>query len=72
MVICGNYMFEFSVRKDMKTKTKNGKKRILAHLLAYLLTLIVKVLNINVEQGKVVTTLNIINPLNIIFKCIGH
>ena len=51
-------MFEFSVSKDMKTQYKNDKRRIPAHLLAYLLTLIVKELKISVEKGKVVTTLN--------------
>jgi hypothetical protein len=51
MVICGRYMFEFSVSKDMK-KINNDKRRIPA----YLLTLIVKELKISVEQGSVVTT----------------
>ena len=60
MVICGSYMFEFSVSKDMKNKNNNDKRRIPTHLLAYLLTLIVKELKISVEQGRVVTTLNII------------
>ena len=49
-------MFVFSVRKDSKNNNSNAKKRILA----YLLTLIVKELKISVEQGRVVTTLNII------------
>ena len=55
-------MFEFSVSKDMEKnkKIKNDKKRILAFLLACLLTLIVKELKMSVEQGKVVPTLNII------------
>jgi hypothetical protein len=64
MVICGSYMHEFSVSKDMK-KTKNNNKRrrevavgkVAAHLC---LTLIIKDLKISVEQNKVVTTLNII------------
>ena len=60
MVICGSYMFEFGVSKDMKKKFNNGKRRNPVYLLAYLLTLIVKELKINVEQGRVVTTLNII------------
>ena len=54
-------MFESSVSKDMKKKI-NDKRRILAHLLAYLLTLIIKEFKIHVEQGRVVTTLNIIKP----------
>ena len=53
-------MFEFSVSKDMKNKSNDDQKRILAHLLAYLLTPIVKKLKISVKQGRVVTTLNII------------
>jgi hypothetical protein len=59
MVICGSYMFEFSVSKDMKRKN-NDKRIISAYLLAYLLTLIIKKLKIIVEQGRVVTTLHII------------
>jgi hypothetical protein len=60
MVICGSYMFEFNVNKDM---TKNDIIRdvavgkVMAHLC---LALIVKELKINVEHGRVVTTLNII------------
>ena len=54
-------MFEFSVSEDMEPKKKNNvKKRILAHLLTYLLTLIFKELKISVDMGRVVTTLNII------------
>ena len=49
-------MFEFSVSKDMKKKNNIDKRRILAYLLAYLLTPIVKELKIGVEQGRVVTT----------------
>jgi hypothetical protein len=62
MVICASHKFEFSVSKDMeKIKlTIIIKRRILAYLLAYLSTLIVKILKMNVEQGKVVTILNII------------
>ena len=55
-------MFEFSVSKDMENYNKKDKRRISTHLLAYLLTLIniFKELKINVEHGRVVTTLNII------------
>jgi hypothetical protein len=56
-------MHEFSVSKDMK-KINNDKRRkgvavgkVAAHLC---LTLIIKELKINVEQDRVVTTLNII------------
>jgi hypothetical protein len=63
-VICGSYMHEFSVSKDMK-KYDNGKRRkevaigkVAAHLC---LTLITKELKISGEQDRVVTTLNIIN-----------
>ena len=40
-------------------KKTNNKRRIPTYLLVNLLTLIFKVLNIIVEQGKVGTTLNI-------------
>ena len=59
IISCGSYMFEFSVSKEMKKKINNDKKRIPSYLLAYLLTLIVKK-KISAEQGRVVTTLNII------------
>ena len=52
MVICGSYMHEFSVSKDMK-KTNNNKKRkevatgkVATHLC---LTIIIKELKFNVE-----------------------
>ena len=46
MVICGSYMFEISVNKDIeKIKNNNDKRRILA----YLLTLIAQELKISVE-----------------------
>ena len=48
-------MFDFSVSKDMK---KNDKRRIPTYLLASLLTLIIKELNISAEQATVVTKLN--------------
>jgi hypothetical protein len=63
VVICGNYMHEFSVSKDIK-KNNNDKRRrkvavgkVVAHLC---LTLIIKELRISVEHDRVVTTLNII------------
>ena len=46
--------------KDMENQNNNDKRRISTHLLAYLLTLIVMELKISVEQGRVITTLNII------------
>ena len=60
MIICGSYVFELSVGKDMKEKNNNDKRRIPTYLLAYLLALIVKELRISVEQGRVVRTFNII------------
>ena len=60
VVICRSYMFEFSVRKDMKRKDIIREVvvgKVAAHLC---LTLIVKELKINVEQSRVVTTSNII------------
>jgi len=56
--LCGSYMFEFSVGKDVKKKNNNDK--ISAYLLALCLILIVKELKIRVEYGRVVTTLNMI------------
>ena len=50
-------MFEFSISKDMK---KTTIKEEFQHIFKYLLTLIIKNLKINVEQGRVVTTSNII------------
>ena len=52
-------MFGFSVSNDMKERKKKEKKNV-AYLLAYFLARIVKILKINVEHGRVVTTLNII------------
>ena len=46
-------MFEFSVSKDMNF-FNNDERRIPTHLQTYLLTLI------SVDQGRVVTTFNII------------
>ena len=45
-------MFEFNVGKDMENYNKNDKRRIPAHLLAYLLTVIAKELKTSVEQGR--------------------
>ena len=57
MVLCGSYMFEFSVSKDMK---KTMIKVEFQHIFNYLPTLIIKKLKIGVEQGSVITTSNII------------
>jgi hypothetical protein len=60
MVICGSYIFEFSVSKDMKKKDiirEVAVGKVAAHLC---LTLTIKELKISVEHGGVVTTLNII------------
>ena len=53
-------MYEFSVSKDIEHQNNNDKRRIPAHLLAYLLTIFVKALKISVEQGRELTPLNII------------
>ena len=50
-------MFEFSVSKDMKKRITMIRGEF---QLAYLLTLIVKESKISIEQGRVVTTLNLI------------
>ena len=55
MVICGNYMFECSVNKDIYKEVAVGK--VAAHLC---LTLIVKEFKINVDWDRVVPTLKII------------
>jgi len=49
--LCGTYMFEFSVSKDMKKGEGGGndERRISTYLLAIYLTLIVKKLKISVE-----------------------
>jgi hypothetical protein len=60
MVICGSYMFQLSVSKDMKKKEgirEVAIRKVAAHSC---LTLITKELKINVVHGRVVTTLNII------------
>ena len=44
----------------LERKKKSDKRRITTYLLAYLLTLIIKKLKISVEQGRLVTTLNIL------------
>jgi len=53
-------MFEFSVSKDMK-KCSTRREVVVGKVVAHLcLILIVKKLEIGVEQGRVMTTLNII------------
>ena len=61
MVIYGIYMFDSSVSKNMKNNNKinNDKRRIPTYFLANLLTLMIKELKSSVEQGRVVTTLDI-------------
>ena len=56
MVIFENYMFEFSVSKDMKLPKKTIKWRTTT----YLLTLIVKKIEINGEHDRMAPTINII------------
>ena len=60
MVICGSYMFECSVNKDMKQKGYNKGGAIGKVAAQVCLTLIIKEVKIIVEQGRVVTTLDII------------
>ena len=71
MAICGSYMHELSASKDTRENFNNDKRRkevVVGKVAAHLcLTLIIKELKINVEQDRVVTTLNIIKTLNIIF-----
>ena len=61
MVIRGSYMFEFSVRKDMKKKKDIIREVAVGKVAAHLCLLLnVKESKISVVQGRVVTTLNII------------
>jgi len=60
MVIYGNYMFEFNINKDMKKEYNKGSGTYMSVAAHISLTLFVKELKINVEQGRVVTSLNII------------
>ena len=53
-------MFESSVSGYENQNKTMIKKRTSAYVLSYLLTLIVKELEISVEQSRVVTILNII------------
>jgi hypothetical protein len=59
MVICGSYMFEFSVSKDIKNDVirEVAVGKVAAHLY---LTLFIEEFKISVGHGRVVTTLNII------------
>ena len=69
MVICGSYMFGFSVNKDMKKK--NDKKRISpVNLIAYILTPIIKELKISVKHGGNNVKYN--QTLNIIFSVVEN
>jgi hypothetical protein len=61
MVVCGSYMFEFSVNKDLEKFDIIREVAVGKVATQLCLTLIVKELIISVEQGRVVTTLNIIN-----------
>jgi len=55
------YIFEFSVSEDMKNKKDILREVAVGKVTAHLcLTLIVQELEISVEHGGVVTTLNII------------
>jgi hypothetical protein len=60
MVICGSYMFDFSVSKDMKKKDIIREVAVGKIVARLCLTIIVKDLKISVEHGRLVTTLNII------------
>jgi hypothetical protein len=59
MVMHGSYMYILVLVRIWK-KNNNDKRRIPRDLLANLLTLIINELKIVVEQGTVVTTLNLI------------
>jgi hypothetical protein len=60
MAVCGYYMFEFTVSKDMKKKElimEVAVGKVATHLC---LITIIRKLKISVEQSRVVTKLNII------------
>ena len=60
MVICGSYIFEFSVNKDMNKKDiirEMTLEKVATHIC---LTLIVKNLKNCVKHGRAITSLNII------------
>ena len=57
MLILESYIFEFIVNKEYEKNNYNDDQKIPTHLLAYILTLIVKELRINVEQGRLAITL---------------
>ena len=63
MVICGSYMHEFSVSRDVK-KINNDKRRkevVVGKVTVHsCLTLFIKELKISVEHDRVETTLNTI------------
>jgi hypothetical protein len=53
MVICGSYMFEFNVSKDVKEKGNILREVAVGKVVTHLyLTLIVKELKISVEHGR--------------------
>ena len=58
MVICGSYVFEFSVSKDMKKNDIIREEAVGKVTTNLCLTLMVANLKISVEHGRVVTTLN--------------
>jgi hypothetical protein len=60
MIICGSYMFEFSVGKDTKKEDIIREVAVWEVATHLCLKLIVKELKIRVEHGRVVTTLYII------------
>ena len=72
MVICGSYMFEFSVSKYMEKRMIKGREVVIGKVAAHLcLTLIVKEFKISVKRGRVVTTLNLIKTLYILLSIVS-
>ena len=61
MVMCGSYMFEFSVSKDMTERGYNEGGGSREGSGTFMSKTNYKELKISVEHGRVVTTLNIIN-----------
>ena len=71
MLICGSYMFGFTVNKDMKRKNNNDKKRTCTYLLAYLLTLLSKNWKLVLNGGKNIKYNQTLNTLFSVFMFFG-
>jgi hypothetical protein len=69
MVICGSNMFGFSVSTDIK-KNNDIWRISPTNLIAYILTLIIKELNISIQQGG--NNIKYSQTLDIIFSVVEN